>query len=128
MKYILFRIDDYNFITNLDYVFKITAKKDVKFSDGKIFYKDYNFIDLSQEIQRIIGKLYEGEYVILFTDEAKQAGVVVQSTENVMEIEAKDLYPIPSDIFKDDKCLFRHYYYDNKNKRGALVFDFNLIK
>jgi hypothetical protein len=128
MKYILFRIDDYNFITNLDYVFKITAKKDVKFSDGKIFYKDYNFIDLSQEIQRIIGKLYEGEYVILFTDEAKQAGVVVQSTENVMEIEAKDLYPIPSDIFKDDKCLFRQYYYDNKNKRGALVFDFNLIK
>ncbi len=128
MKVILFNINDYRFISKLDNIFKITTINEVSFNNGKFWYKDYNFRDLTPMVRAIINDNYNGEYVILFANDIEQAGLTVQKVGSVMEAEADEFYPLSDDIFKGNRALFKQYYYSKSAKEGAIVFDFTLIK
>lgn len=128
MKAILFQIGDYQFISNLDYVFKITDRGEVLLNEGRIIYQDYNFTDLTMEVRDIIGSDYEWDYIILFANDCEQAGLGIGQAGEVIEAEAKNFYPLAEDFFKDNRIIFKQYYYDNSNNYRAIVFDFDLIK
>lgn len=128
MKAILFQIGDYQFISKLDYVFKIMNKGEVLLKEEGIIYKDYNFTDLTIDVREIIGRDYGGDYIILFANDCEQAGLLVERAGDVIEAEAKNFYSLTEDLFKGNRIIFKQYYYDSDSKRGAIVFDFDLIK
>jgi len=128
MKIIVLNAGNFTFAANAKYIFKIILKEDSLLSDDRIKYNGYSFIDLTPQFKKIVKEDYLGNYYIIYSDDDFQGGLLVDNVKEIIEADTIHFYPIPDDLFKNGKGLFKYLYFNSERKEGYLILDFKNLK
>ncbi len=128
MKIIVLNAGNFTFGTNAKYIFKIILKENSLLTDNRIKYDGYSFIDLTPQFKKIIKEEYLGNYYIIYSDDDFQGGLLVDNVKEIIEADTIHFYPIPNDLFKNGKALFKYLYFNSERKEGYLILDFHNLK
>jgi hypothetical protein len=127
MEAILVTCADFAFAVRASDVFRILLKHEIQCSNGSILYQDYTFQNLTNEFQKLIQRSYPDEYYILFSNPETQASLSVEKINEAIAINTTELYPISEDLYENNQCIFKYFYYNTDKKQGALLFDFQQL-